>query len=80
MALCNFDKGASTTADIVKCCTFEAEVKGVIKGHFKLDSTRFQKVIFTRDSHDTRVYWVKLVVKLAETLLKHGIMSAKFLH
>ena len=81
--LCDSDKIASTLAsttktrtDVVKCCTFEVEVKGVMfyKGYLELNPARFQRVIFTRDyknSYHTRAYWVKL----AETSIRLGHLS-----
>ena len=78
MALYSFDTTASTTTDIiiVKCCTFEAGVKGMMfyKGYLELNPAKFQRVIFTRDyknTHHSRAYWVKF----AETSIKLGHLS-----
>jgi len=41
----------ASTIDIVRCCTFEAEVKGVMfyKGYSELYPKTFQRIIFIRD-------------------------------
>ena len=76
MAQYSFDTAASTTTDVVRCCTFEAEVKGVMfyKGYLELNPTRFQRVMITRDyenTHHARAYWVML----ADTSVKLGHLS-----
>ena len=79
LGLCSVDtttSSSTTTTDIVRCCTFEAVVKGVMfyKGYSELNPTKFQRVIFTRDyanGHHARAYWVKL----AETNMKLGHLS-----
>jgi len=76
IALQSIDSTALTTKDIVRCCTFEAEVKGVIfcKGYSELNPRTFQRIIFTRDyknTHHARAYWVKL----AESNVKLGHLS-----
>ena len=51
IALQSINATASTTTDIVRCCTFEAEAKGVMfyKGYSELNPRTFQRIIFTRD-------------------------------
>jgi len=48
MALQSIDATALTTTDIVRCCTFEAEVKGVMfyKGYSELNPRTFQRIIY----------------------------------
>ena len=76
MNACNFGAANSTATDVIRCCTFEAEVKGVMfyKGYLELNSSVFQRILLTRDyenTHHTKAYWVKL----ADTGVKLGHLS-----
>lgn len=73
MNMRSFEAMNLTATDIIRCCTFEAVVKGVMfyKGYLELNSTVFQKILLTRDyenTHHAKAYWVKL----ADTGVKLG--------